>query len=48
MELKITNEEIKLLNALYWWQMTGHWPCRSNNRIFSPGARRSHPPPKEK
>ena len=23
METKITNEEIRLFNALYWWQMTG-------------------------
>ena len=26
METKITDEEIRLLNALYWWQMTGSWP----------------------
>jgi hypothetical protein len=47
MELKITNEEIKLLNALYWWQMTGNWP-RVNNIIFSSSAPRVNTLPKKK
>ena len=32
MEPKITDEELKLLNALYWWQMTGNWPRRINRK----------------
>lgn len=48
MEHKITNEEIKLLNAFYWWQMTGNWPRRINNRILSPSAPQPNPLPKEK
>ena len=48
MEPKITDEELELLNALYWWQMTGNWPRRINNRIFSPSAPRPKPLPKEK
>ncbi|MCX5667927.1 MAG: hypothetical protein NTY34_06425 [Candidatus Omnitrophica bacterium] len=47
METKITNEEIRLLNALYWWQMTGKWPC-VNNKIFSSSTLRPDPLPKKK
>jgi hypothetical protein len=32
MEPKITDEELKLLNALYWWQMTGNWPRRIKDK----------------
>jgi len=48
MEPKITDEELELLNALYWWQMTGNWPRRIKDKVFSLIAPRSNPLPKEK
>jgi hypothetical protein len=44
MEPKITDEELNLLNALYWWQMTGNWPgrikaikmLRYHNKVYFP------------
>jgi hypothetical protein len=47
METKITNEEIRLFNALYWWQMTGNWPRRINNRRFFLSVLRPNPIPKK-
>jgi len=35
MQPKITDEELKLLNALYWWQMTGNWPQLDYNKLFN-------------
>ena len=48
MELKITNEEINLINALYWWQMTGNWPRRIDKKILSSNAPQPEPLPREK
>jgi hypothetical protein len=48
MEPKITDEELKLLDALYWWQMTGNWPRRTKDKIFSLITPRSNLLPKEK
>jgi hypothetical protein len=48
MDTTITDEELRFLNALYWWQMTGNWPWRIINNIFSLITPRPNPLPKEK